>query len=264
MKSYQIYRTNFLVALTLLKRDIKIIFLNLKNNVIDAIILGLLYTILYGYFFPALGMQLSNSLPLFLGIIINLLVSVAYSKCVGMKSEIDFKRFFDYHLTLMISKYWLIAEYIIAYTIDLIISTLPAFIIGLTLLYKISKFEINLGLFFIIYFLSSLFLSLLFLFIAFGISWNWFINNTWERLLSPMTHLGGVFFVWYRLEKAWPSLANMVIFNPIIYMTEGLRYSVLGPQNFIPIKISITVLFFSSLFLIIPLIYAMNKHLDPV
>src|ERR1700722_6234431 len=122
MKLLQNCKTNFLVSCALLRRDIKIILSNFKNTIIDSLILGFFFSLLYGYFFPALGMSIELSAPLFLGIVINLLISVSYSKCVGVKSDIDFKRFFDYHLTLMISKYWLIAEYIIAYTIDLIVS----------------------------------------------------------------------------------------------------------------------------------------------
>ncbi|MDR3646914.1 MAG: ABC transporter permease [Candidatus Babeliales bacterium] len=264
MKLLQSFKTNFLVSFALLKRDIKIIVSNIKNTIIDSLILGFFFSLLYGYFFPALGMSLQFSAPLFLGIVVNLLISVSYSKCVGVKSDIDFKRFFDYHLTLMISKYWLIAEYIIAYTIDLIVSTIPAFLIGLTILNHLSKFNINFPLLLLMYTLSSLFLSVMFLFFAFGVKWNWFINNTWERILNPLIHFGGVFFIWHRLEQTWPLMAQISRFSPMTYMTDGLRYASLGSGNYIPIHISITVLSIGSIILLIPLVFAMKRHLDPV
>ena len=100
-------KTNFLVFLNLLRRDIKQTFSNFKHTVIDSFILAFFISLLYGLFFPALGMAVSLSVPLFLGTIINLLTSVSYSKCINIKSDIEFKRVIDYHLTLSISKYWL-------------------------------------------------------------------------------------------------------------------------------------------------------------
>lgn len=258
------YKINFLVFLNLLKRDVKNTFSNFKHTIIDSFILAFFISLLYGLFFPALGMSTTLSVPLFLGSIVNLLTSVSYSKCVSIKSDIEFKRVIDYHLTLPISKYWLLFEYIIAFTIDLIISSLPGLLLGLAALNYLSDFKINFMMLILIFIVSSLFYSIMFLIIAFGLSWNWFINNTWERLLAPMSHFGAIFFVWNRLNNVSPILAKIALFSPITYITEGLRSTLVTHEIYISTIYCLTVLLCGSFLLIVPLVYVFNKKFDPV
>ena len=67
-------------------------------------------------------------------------------------------------------------------------------------------------------------------------------------ILLPLIYLGGVFFSLAHLHPFWQTLSEL---NPILYLVNGVRYSILGAADvpvFLSITIScVTVLFFHCL-----------------
>ncbi len=66
-------------------------------------------------------------------------------------------------------------------------------------------------------------------------------------ILTPLTYLGGVFYSIALLPPFWQSLSY---FNPILYMVNAFRYSILGVSDInIWAAIVLLLIFFSGLFL---------------
>lgn len=51
-------------------------------------------------------------------------------------------------------------------------------------------------------------------------------------VMLPLTFLGGVFYSVRELPAPWSTVS---LFNPIVYMVEGLRYGMLGSSSFSPL-----------------------------
>ena len=66
-------------------------------------------------------------------------------------------------------------------------------------------------------------------------------------ILTPLTYLGGVFYSIKDLPSIWQTVS---MFNPILYMVDGLRYGFYGHSDFNPV-VSLIILFgFSTILLI--------------
>jgi ABC-2 type transport system permease protein len=50
-------------------------------------------------------------------------------------------------------------------------------------------------------------------------------------IMLPLTFLGGVFYSVERLPAPWHTVS---LFNPMVYMVEGLRFGMLGQSGFPP------------------------------
>jgi ABC-2 type transport system permease protein len=51
-------------------------------------------------------------------------------------------------------------------------------------------------------------------------------------IMLPLTFLGGVFYSVRALPQPWQSVS---LFNPIVYMVEGLRFGMLGTSSLSPL-----------------------------
>ena len=51
-------------------------------------------------------------------------------------------------------------------------------------------------------------------------------------VMLPLTFLGGVFYSVKQLPEPWHTVS---LFNPMVYMVEGLRYGMLGSSVFPPL-----------------------------
>lgn len=255
-------RDNFFIFTVLIQRDLRGLGSNLKNIVIDAVILSSFFALVYGRFFPALGMAVELSFPLALGHFVNSIISTSFHRSMAIKSDLEFKKFINYQITLPLSKNWLIAEYITSFTIDLVLSMLPVLILTIILLSSMITFQVNFIAFILIYFLSALFFANFMLTLVFIFDWQWFVNNTWERILNPIIQFGCIFYVWKKLIGFSLPLTVITLFSPITYVSEGLRASILGSEDYLPMIVSISVLLVLDILMIIPLYKMFNKKLD--
>ena len=211
-----------------------------------------------------MGMPTVLSGPLFLGTMVMTILSMSFGRTVKIKSDLEFNRFINYQFTLPISKKWLVASYIASFSMDIFISTTPVFVIGMFLLRNLILFNINFFGLFIVYFLSLLLFSIFFLLLAFATRWEWFINNTWEKILVPLMHLGGIYFIWSRLSAFSPLLSKFVLLNPLIYIIEGLRAGLFDGSEFLPLIYCIPALLLWVIFMLMLLWHVITKRLDLV
>ncbi len=255
-------KDNFFIFAVLIQRDLRGLGSNLKNIFIDSVILSSFFALVYGRFFPALGMAIELAFPLALGHFVNSIISTSFHRSMAIKSDLEFKKFINYQITLPISKKWLIAEYITSFTIDLILSMLPVLILTIILLSPMIAFKVNILAFLLIYILSAIFFSIFMLTIVFIFNWQWFVNNTWERILNPIIQFGCIFYVWKKLIGFSLPLTYITLLNPITYIVEGFRSSLLGNQDYLPMLASISVLLILDILMVIPLYKMFNKKLD--
>ena len=60
------------------------------------------------------------------------------------------------------------------------------------------------------------------------------MENIWHRFIFPLWFMGGFQFSWISIYKFSPQLAYALLCNPILFIMEGTRAALLGPQDCLP------------------------------
>lgn len=139
-----------------------------------------------------------------------------------------------YHMTLPLPSALIILRL-------MIMNALSAFILGLSVLPlgKLllgSHFDIShmhVVKFCIMFILASAFYGSYTIFIATRVPDMTKIGNVWMRFVYPLWFLGGYQFSWQSLKQIAPVLAYLNLANPIVYIMEGIRASILGQDGFL-------------------------------
>ncbi len=61
------------------------------------------------------------------------------------------------------------------------------------------------------------------------------LSNFWMRFNSPLMTFGGFFIPWFVMYELSPWLGRLVLLNPLLYVTEGLRGAIIGGEHYIPL-----------------------------
>ncbi|MFZ5954672.1 MAG: hypothetical protein ACOYT8_06275 [Candidatus Dependentiae bacterium] len=256
---------NVRVFFALLRRDIRFIGHTLLKDLIDAGILCLLQVLVFGRLLPLLGMSIANVGPLYLVNICQILFLLGFNLAFNLVFDLKFDRFIQYHFTLPISKRWLFAQYVCSFMLKCITISLPLVSLGLFLLRDIILLShANWLQFGIMYTTSMIFFALLFLTLSFKYEYKWFLDNIWPRRLSPLFLLSASFFPWYKVKAFSNFFGYLFLLNPITYIIEGFRTTLLGGNYYLPFWLCLSVLVCSIAGLIVLLTNAVYKRLNPV
>lgn len=253
------------IFISLLARDMFILRTRLFGLAIDSIIFLVLYVLMFGKFFPLLGMPQQLIGPIFIGASTNLtLPFFGFTHALKISSDLKFSRFIDYHLTLPLPKKWLFSLYVVSFVIETGIISLPLLLIGSWMLTDVVMLSHTWALFIIMYLCALIFFGAFFTWIAFHYDFDWFRKNIWPRRLSPLLNLGSNFVPWAGIHTLFPTLSFLFLLNPFTYVMEGIRSTFLKGYPFLPAFICIPATIFFSIMLSFLLAYSIKKRLDPV
>lgn len=90
------------------------------------------------------------------------------------------------------------------------------------------------------------------------------LMNMWMRYIFPLWYLGGFEFTWYSMYETIPNFAYITLLNPYIYLTEGVKNAVLGPEKLLSIWICVGASLLFILLLMSRSIWNLRKRLDVV
>lgn len=257
--------TNFGVFAALMRRDLKIIKKTIGKDIIDGGILCLLQVLIFGKLLPIMGMPIASIGPLYLVNICQILFLLGFNLAFNLVFDLKFDRFIQYHFTLPINKKWLFGQYVCSFMVKCITISLPLVSMGLFLLRDVIVLtHANWLAFALIYATSMVFFALLFLTLSFRYEFKWFLDNIWPRRLSPLFLLSASFFPWYKVQAFSKFFGYLFLLNPITYITEGFRRTLLADTNYLPFWLCLSVICLAIMCLIFVLNRAMIKRLNPV
>jgi len=249
----------------LARKDMRLFFQKLKDALIDGTGHILPMIVIYGYFFPLLGIDEKAIAPLFCGVITLMFFGVGFSHAMRMVFDIQFNRFIDYQIMLPAPKKWVMASYIANLMVEGTMTILPIGAVGTILLGdKFSFAHTNWLQFACIFVLALFFFATFFFACAFFFSFSWFMDNMWPRVLAPMLILSSSLVVWQHVYAFSPVSAIIFLLNPMTYATEGLRTTLLDSQHYLPFWACATGLIVFSVLNIYLLDRGMKRRLDPV
>jgi len=257
---------NITIFRALLARDMKVLKSRLSDLVIDGLILVSITVLIFGNLLPLLGMPITLIAPLFLGNSLSFfLASLGYNCAMRMVYDLKFNRFIDYFLTLPLPKSWLFTYYLTSFMIESAIVTLPLVVLGIIALgSNFGPINGTIFMFMCVYFCALLFWSLFFLGSSFMYSFQWFKSNMWARRIMPLFIFGPAFFTFKTIRSVIPIFSKLYWLNPLTYVIEGLRASLLGGPDYVSLTICVPGIFVAIVLMCIRLRYGIYKQLDPV
>ncbi|MEX0849004.1 MAG: ABC transporter permease [Candidatus Dependentiae bacterium] len=90
------------------------------------------------------------------------------------------------------------------------------------------------------------------------------ISSLWIRVNIPLFVLGGFWVPWFTIFQVSNIAGYIVLLNPFIYVTEGLRRAITGSELYFSIPTCVIGLLGFSFLFYITAYYSFNKKMDPV
>lgn len=222
------------VIFALLQREWVILKKNVKDSWVNALCrVGSIY-IGIGMIGHLLGFDASIASDVLTGAFISVYISRCFGVAIADSYDRQYARFIDYLRLLPLTTRGLLASFILRYMMTVGVSSLPLLIAAkLVLGNQIQFMAIHWGVFFVVYSLTLLLISTFFASIIFFTSFDWMRFNIWQRILIPLNSFGCVMYAWHKVYGFNPMIARMMLANPVVYLTEGVRSTLLVQGDYI-------------------------------
>lgn len=258
-------KDSFYIFCALLRRDLFVMKSKLKDMIIDSLIVVATEVLILGKLYPLIGMANDSIAPLYIGSSVTyILIDLGYSFSMRYTYYDGYDEI-AYHLTFPLSKKWIFAEHIVYFVIEAFIITVPLLSLGILLLGDafgpISGTLIG---FFFVYVLTLFFFGTFFFASSFWYEKIWFQDNMWPRRLSILLFFSSAFYTWSDVNELSPFLGMLLLLNPLTYIAEGLRASLLGGAQYLSIWVCVPVIIGFIVVDCWRIDKAVTKRLDPV
>lgn len=257
---------NLSIFIQFIKRDIYVFSNNITRYIINySLIFPLLYALTFGYIIPVTSFSNANLISISLLLpssLIFLFLSLNFNQNIFMLLDLENNKYVEFQ-TLLLKPRLIILQKIIVSSFFTTIFLLPFF--GVSKLILQNSFDTSqlsiFKLIIIILFSSITAASYVILSILY-MKDSHQIGNWWRRMNTPLTMLGGTWVPWATMSKVSSTLGFVTLFNPFIYITEGLRGAILGTNLFIPFYYCLAALTCFTFIFINLAIKKLKKRLD--
>lgn len=221
------------------------------------------YIIVGSYILPELGMSDDYGTFLLPGALVTTAFFEASNLAREVLADMEGNRSIVFDFTLPLSAFWVYTAKAVSYALQLAALTILVVPFGKILLLKkfsLSAFSV-LG-FAALFIVTNLFCGFFVLWMAGKVEELVLYRNVWARYGHPLWIFGCFQFSWLVIYQALPMLAYINLFNPLVYLVEGMRAAILGQQGFINMWICCAMSLFFILFCAWYGFRLMKKRLD--
>lgn len=168
-----------------------------------------------------------------------------FPSVVTMITDFEGDQIISYYLTLPITSWMIFLRLIFYYALNFSIMSLLVLPVGKLLIWnQFDMVTIIWGKFLIIFILTHLFYGAFTLWIASRVKNMTKISNVWMRFVYPIWFLGCFNFSWTVLADKWPTLAWLSLINPMTYIMEAMRASILGQEGYLNFWMCVSIVIF--------------------
>ena len=242
--------SSFKTFITFLWRDWHVRLRKSHSLVINYV---LLYPIVQGltflYLQPSIVFGAHNialNTTVFIGNILLLMLILTYNISVPLLFDLNQDRFIDYQISVL-RPHLVLLERIIFTSIFTWLLIIPVF--PLVSCYFPTYFDTSAASWWrvmVALYCGSLFCSSYHTYMACSLSSPHDTRRLWIRYNQTLFLLGGFTIPWHIINQASPILGWITRFNPMMYITEGLRQAFLNDARFFPFWQCIVVLLLAS------------------
>jgi ABC-type polysaccharide/polyol phosphate export permease len=235
-----------------------------KAMMIDNTIIAVMFSLVFGYFMPAMGAPLALRMPMFLGTVIVFCISVSYMVALTLTFDIDGPNLFSYHLALPVHSAVIVAAYVAGALFRSLLTVIPLLVLGTVIIGDWAAFDVSVGKVLLIIPLVSLLWVLIFMSLSMWLSKETMLGNVWPRFLVPLNVFGCVFYPWAKIARHAPGLAQTMLLNPVTHSIESVRAAFLPAVNYVPFAMSTIFLVGSCVVMSVVLLKGVSRRLRPV
>lgn len=158
-----------------------------------------------------------------------------YGNAAILVADIEGDRTLAYYLTLPSSMFTILLSYVLHFLIVSMSMSLALLPLGKLMLWN--QFSIT-NIAWIKWFMFTLLINSVWVILAFVLAS--YIPNIdklgliWCRVIFPLWFLGGFQFSWTATHSVSPILSYIMLLNPVIYATEGVRATLIGQEECLP------------------------------
>ncbi len=250
------------------QRDVKVYASRLPVFILSfSVQYAVMYGLCFGYLLPKIGLssQATMDVPVFLiGPILYALSVISFSTNAEFLLDFERDRLIDFQLTL-VPPTAILAQKIFFNTFFNFCSA-ALYIPTLKLIFY-NDFDLskaNLVGAYLILLLAAFFMASMQMLLTCVTQSRKSIRHFWRRINYPMVMLGGFLIPW-RVMNAYSSKLGMItLFNPVLYITEGLRSALLGMPEFFGVGRCAVMLAIAGVLCSMLALYFFRKKVDCV
>lgn len=247
----------------LIWRDTVVFVPSFLDRFFNACIWVILTIIVFQYIFPNLGLSEDYGAFMACANAINWGFFEVMENVSRLIADLDGERSISYDLTLPLPQWMVFCR--IALTNALQAMAVSVFILPLSMIVLWNNFPLihfSCIKMFLIFSISNLFYGFFSLWVTSLIPNLSGMTNIWMRLIFPLWWLGGYQFSWNTMNSVSPVTAKLMLINPILYTSEGMRAAVLGQEGYLPFWVSFFALVVATLMVGFIGVKKMMKRLD--
>ncbi len=198
------------------------------------------------------------------GNLVLLMLNLAFNIISPMLFDREYTHFVDYQIRHL-QPYAFLAQQVLFTTLFSFMLVLPFFPIGKLLLWhSLDLSHTSWPLLIILLLCATLCCSTYTMLAVCAMSNIKQIKTFWVRVSIPLFVLGGFWAPWHTIYEASPLLGYLMLLNPCMYITEGLRQVLTGSSTYFSAWICIGMLLCFACSFFICSCYFFKKQMDPV
>lgn len=189
----------------------------------------------------------------------------AYPNIFAFVQDFEGDRRISYYLTLPLASWMIFAKQMVCMALRGMAIGFAIIPLGkLVLWHEFILSDVAWFKFALVFILANLFIGAFTLWLATMIMSIQKLGNLWARFIFPVWFLCGFQFSWATLHNVVPPLAYSMLLNPMTYVMEGIRATVIGQEGYLNIWVCIGMLILFTLFFAWHSISRLKKRLDAV
>lgn len=235
------------------------------GKLIDRFVWAMSLVLVPAYLLPVLGMTNEFGKLVLAGVIVSIGIIETYSVVALIISDLEGDRAISYYLTLPIPPALVFLRIVVYqalfFTAICLLLYSPC---NACLPEPIAYGAVHWPKFIAILLCTNFFHGALIVWSATYVADMRMLGKIWSRVLHPMWFFGGFQFTWAMMSKKSVWLGYVVLLNPVIHATEGMRSALLGGEGYVPFWVCITTLLGAAVIMSMHGIARWKKRLDVV
>ena len=246
----------------LVKKELDFFFRKFPSRLLDISAMLATWIIVFGYFMVNSGLSNSYSSFILVASIATFGLSETLWRATRLSQEITDGKIASY-LILPIRSLFVFVAIALSWSICTAILSIMLFPLGKLILWeKFDLSEMSTYKFILIFLSSSLFYGFFALWIASLVKNLRSSTWLWARVVNPLYMFCGFFYTWEAAYAIAPWIGCLHLFNPLIYVTEGMKASVFGQRGFLPYWMCLGAIWFFLVFFAFDALRRLKNRID--
>lgn len=250
---------------TLIKTQVIAISKQFADMVINLYVWAFCSLVIMGYLMQSFGLASDYGCFQLASIVGTVGLFEIYSNVTKHVMDFDGDRTISYYLTLPTKPWVILGSFVTFYALVGIVLSILLIPFGKLVLYNTFSFaHVSWLKAFSMIVVSNIFFGIFTLTITTHVGTISKMRNVWARFIFPTWILGCFQFSWAVAYGILPILAYVMLCNPIVFVMEGMRASLLGQSGYLPWHICFSALIIYSTLCWFYMYYHMRRLLDIV